>query len=64
MGLILRTHYVEHLVRLVKVRKLDPATVMDLTEAQQELRRRGKKLPDRLPRQCDQSYLLTLIKVC
>lgn len=58
-----RTHYIEYLVKLIAQNKLDPVTILDLTEAQQELRRRGKALPIRASNLSDQDYLTLCAKV-
>ncbi|VEN50944.1 unnamed protein product [Callosobruchus maculatus] len=42
-----RPHYVEYLVGLIGKHKLDPLPILDLMEIGQELRRRGKQLPER-----------------
>uniref|UniRef100_A0A1B6C3L1 RING-type domain-containing protein n=2 Tax=Clastoptera arizonana TaxID=38151 RepID=A0A1B6C3L1_9HEMI len=57
-----RTHYIEYLVKLIVKNKLDPVTILDLTEAQQELRRRGKALPIRASNVSDQDYLKLCVK--
>ncbi|CAH0557576.1 unnamed protein product [Brassicogethes aeneus] len=46
-----RQHYVEYLVGLIGRHKVDPISILDLAEITQELRRRGKQLPER-PASC------------
>uniref|UniRef100_A0A0K8T469 E3 ubiquitin-protein ligase RNF31 n=2 Tax=Lygus hesperus TaxID=30085 RepID=A0A0K8T469_LYGHE len=58
-----RTHYIEHLVDLVKTNKIDPVGVMDATDAVQELRRHGKDLPIRADFPSDKDYLTFCIKI-
>ncbi|KAF6215048.1 hypothetical protein GE061_009797, partial [Apolygus lucorum] len=58
-----RTHYIEHLVDLVKTNKIDPVGVMDATDAVQELRRHGKDLPMRADFPSDKDYLNFCIKI-
>ncbi|XP_073986313.1 linear Ubiquitin E3 ligase isoform X3 [Rhodnius prolixus] len=58
-----RTHYIEHLVNVIRINKIDPASAMDLTEAQQELRRHGKTLPTRADGTSDRHYLDSCVKM-
>ncbi|XP_046675564.1 E3 ubiquitin-protein ligase lubel-like isoform X1 [Homalodisca vitripennis] len=51
-----RTHFIEYLVKVIGRHKLDPVAIFDLTEVQQELRRRGKPLPIREGGQTDADY--------
>ncbi|XP_076270641.1 linear Ubiquitin E3 ligase isoform X1 [Rhynchophorus ferrugineus] len=51
-----RQHYVEYLVGLIGKHKLDPISILDLVEVSQELRRRGKALPERGPWCDDKQY--------
>ncbi|XP_024082766.1 uncharacterized protein LOC106665625 isoform X4 [Cimex lectularius] len=58
-----RTHFIEHLVCLIKDNKVDPVVVMDIIDAQQELRRHGKSLPTREDFKSDHEYLAVCMKV-
>jgi hypothetical protein len=60
---VCRLHYVEYLVGLIGRHKLDPVTILDLVEVGQELRRRGKELPERSASCNDQEYRLICVKV-
>ncbi|XP_060517510.1 E3 ubiquitin-protein ligase lubel-like isoform X3 [Cylas formicarius] len=51
-----RLHYVEYLVGLIGRHKLDPVSILDLVEVSQELRRRGKEVPERLAAVTDKDY--------
>ncbi|XP_028127889.1 E3 ubiquitin-protein ligase lubel isoform X1 [Diabrotica virgifera virgifera] len=42
-----RLHYIEYLVGLIGRHQLDPIPILDLVEVSQELRRRGRDLPER-----------------
>lgn len=58
-----RTHYIEYLAKLIHQYKLDPVVIFELNELLQELRRRGKNLPDRSKDATDQLYRDICIKV-
>lgn len=58
-----RTHYIEYLAKLIHQYKLDPVVIFELNELLQELRRRGKSLPDRSKDASDQLYRDICIKV-
>lgn len=69
---VCRLHYIEYLVGLIGRHKLDPISILDLAEVSQELRRRGKELPER-PASCTEHQYrnicakvgsLTLAVVC
>ncbi|XP_044726520.1 E3 ubiquitin-protein ligase lubel isoform X1 [Chrysoperla carnea] len=51
-----RTHYIEYLVTIIGRNKLDPISIFDINEICQELRRRGKTLPERGPYDTDPIY--------
>ncbi|CAG9825410.1 unnamed protein product [Phaedon cochleariae] len=51
-----RLHYVEHLVGLIGRHRVDPVPILDLAEVSQELRRRGRELPERAARCDDHEY--------
>ncbi|XP_044752367.1 E3 ubiquitin-protein ligase lubel isoform X2 [Coccinella septempunctata] len=58
-----KLHYIEYLVGLIGRHKLDPVTILDLAEVIQELRRRGKELPERSPSCNDQQYKEICVKI-
>ncbi|XP_069698159.1 uncharacterized protein LUBEL isoform X1 [Periplaneta americana] len=58
-----RLHYIEYLVGLITRYKVDPISVFDLTDVQQELRRRGMALPARGANTTDDDYRILCIKV-
>lgn len=58
-----RLHYIEYLVGLIGRYKLDPISILDLVEVSQELRRRGKELPERSASCSDQEYRNICVKV-
>ncbi|CAH1139000.1 unnamed protein product [Phyllotreta striolata] len=58
-----RLHYIEYLVGLIGRHKLDPVPILDLVEVSQELRRRGKDLPERGPWCDDQEYKSICAKI-
>ena len=58
-----RLHYIEYLVGLIGRHRLDPITILDLVEVSQELRRRGKDLPERSATCNDQEYRNLCVKV-
>jgi hypothetical protein len=60
---VFRTHYIEHLVKLIWENRLDPVVILDQTEVQQELWRKGKPLPNRPDHLSDNDYLHLLVKV-
>nr|XP_023015110.1 titin isoform X1 [Leptinotarsa decemlineata] len=51
-----RLHYIEYLVGLIGRHKLDPVPILDLMEVGQELRRRGRELPERSAWSNDAEY--------
>lgn len=51
-----RLHYIEYLVGLIGRHKLDPVTILDLVEVSQEIRRRGRELPERPDSCSDHQY--------
>ncbi|KAJ8960923.1 hypothetical protein NQ318_020223 [Aromia moschata] len=51
-----RLHYIEYLVGLIGRHRLDPVSILDLVEVSQELRRRGRELPERSAWCTDQEY--------
>ncbi|CAG2059672.1 unnamed protein product, partial [Timema podura] len=59
-----RVHYIEYLVGLIVVHKLDPVTIFDLVDVRQELKRRGKALPARTENATDDEYRIQCVKVC
>lgn len=61
---VCRLHYIEYLVGLIGRHKLDPVTILDLVEVSQEIRRRGRTLPDRPDSCSDQQYHSMCAKVC
>ncbi|XP_067001542.2 uncharacterized protein LUBEL isoform X6 [Anabrus simplex] len=58
-----RLHYIEYLVELITRHKLDPISIFDLVDVQQELRRRGKALPAREASTTDDQYRILCAKV-
>nr|CAD7452493.1 unnamed protein product [Timema tahoe] len=58
-----RVHYIEYLVGLIVVHKLDPVTIFDLVDVRQELKRRGKALPARTENATDDEYRILCVKV-
>ncbi|XP_044267798.1 E3 ubiquitin-protein ligase lubel isoform X5 [Tribolium madens] len=58
-----RLHYIEYLVGLIGRHKLDPITILDLVEVSQELKRRGKELPERTASCNDQEYRNLCVKI-
>lgn len=58
-----RLHYIEYLVGLIGRHKLDPISILDLVEVSQELKRRGRQLPERGPWCDDQEYREICAKV-
>ncbi|KAI5737462.1 hypothetical protein M8J76_013878 [Diaphorina citri] len=58
-----RTHYIEYLAKLIHQFKLDPVFIFELNELLQELRRRGKTLPERSKDASDQLYRDICIKI-
>ncbi|XP_064212934.1 E3 ubiquitin-protein ligase lubel isoform X6 [Tribolium castaneum] len=58
-----RLHYIEYLVGLIGRHKLDPITILDLVEVSQELKRRGKDLPERTASCNDQEYRILCVKI-
>ncbi|KAK4879207.1 hypothetical protein RN001_007353 [Aquatica leii] len=58
-----RLHYIEYLVGLIARHKLDPVTILDLMEVSQEIRRRGRELPDRPDSCSDQQYYSICAKI-
>lgn len=61
---VCRLHYIEYLVGLIGRHKLDPITILDVIEVTQEIRRRGKELPERSPNCDDEQYREMCVKVC
>jgi hypothetical protein len=60
----LRVHYIEYLVGLIARHKVDPISIFDLTDVQQELRRRGMVLPAKGAITTDDEYRTLCAKVC
>jgi hypothetical protein len=60
----LRLHYIEYLVGLIARHKVDPISIFDLTDVQQELRRRGMALPAKGANTTDDEYRILCAKVC
>jgi hypothetical protein len=60
----LRLHYIEYLVGLIARHKVDPISIFDLTDVQQELRRRGMTLPAKGANTTDDEYRILCAKVC
>ncbi|KAK5645795.1 hypothetical protein RI129_004259 [Pyrocoelia pectoralis] len=58
-----RLHYIEYLVGLISRYKLDPVTILDLVEVSQEIRRRGRELPDRPDSCSNQEYYNICAKI-
>ncbi|XP_057670807.1 E3 ubiquitin-protein ligase lubel isoform X3 [Diorhabda carinulata] len=58
-----RLHYIEYLVGLIGRHRLDPIPILDLIEVSQELRRRGRELPERSAWCDDQEYKNICIKI-
>ncbi|GLG99758.1 Potential E3 ubiquitin-protein ligase ariadne-1 [Gryllus bimaculatus] len=58
-----RPHYIEYLVDLISRNKLDPISIFDLVDVQQELKRRGKALPARPINSTDEQYRIICSKV-
>lgn len=59
-----RLHYTEYLVGLIARHKVDPISIFDLTDIQQELRRRGMALPAKGANTTDDEYRILCAKVC
>ncbi|KDR18370.1 RING finger protein 31 [Zootermopsis nevadensis] len=58
-----RLHYIEYLVGLIARHKVDPISIFDLTDVQQELRRRGMALPAKEANTTDDEYRILCAKV-
>jgi hypothetical protein len=59
-----RLHYIEYIVGLITRHKVDPISIFDLTDVQQELRRRGMALPTKGANTTDDEYRTLCAKVC
>lgn len=59
-----RPHYIEYLVGLIARHKIDPIAIFDLVDVQQEIKRRGKDLPDKGEYTTDEEYRNICAKVC
>jgi len=59
-----RLHYIEYIVGLITRHKIDPISIFDLTDVQQELRRRGMALPTKGANTTDDEYRTLCVKVC
>ncbi|XP_023720701.1 uncharacterized protein LOC111871673 isoform X6 [Cryptotermes secundus] len=58
-----RQHYTEYLVGLIARHKVDPISIFDLTDIQQEIRRRGMALPAKGANTTDDEYRILCAKV-
>ena len=59
-----RLQYIEYIVGLITRHKIDPISIFDLTDVQQELRRRGMALPTKGANTTDDEYRTLCVKLC